>query len=74
MKSPIRIVGIVMAVLGVALFIIGLNASDSAADQISNFFTGRFTEDTMWYMLGGAALAVGGVLLAAFGGRRTTTH
>ncbi len=65
--SAVRIVGIVLAILGVILFIVGLNASDSLADRMSNFFTGRFTETTMWYMIGGAVLAIGGGVLAAFG-------
>ncbi len=68
--TPIRIGGIVVLTVGVILFVVGLNASDSLADQFSNFFTGRFTETTMWYMVGGAALAVGGLALLMTGGRR----
>jgi uncharacterized membrane protein len=68
--NPLRIVGIVLLVLGIILFIFGLNASDSVADQMSEFFTGRFTETTMWYLIGGVVLMVGGGLLAATGGRR----
>ena len=67
--NPVRIVGIILMILGVILFIIGLNASDSIADRMSNFFTGRFTDTTVWYMVGGAVLAIGGGMLAAFGGR-----
>ena len=72
--SPLRIVGIVMIILGIILFIVGLNASDSLADRMSNFFTGRFTETTMWYMIGGIALAVGGGMLAAFGGKSSIRY
>ena len=67
--SPVRIGGIVVLTVGVILFFVGLNASDSLADQFSNFFTGRFTETTMWYMTGGAALAVGGLVMVMSGGR-----
>lgn len=67
--SLLRIVGIVLLVAGVVLFIMGLNASDSLADRFSNFFTGHFTETTVWYMVGGGALAVGGLALAVTGGR-----
>lgn len=66
--SPIRIAGLVLLVIGVILFIVGLSASDSLADRLSRFFSGRFTEATLWYMIGGIALAVGGGLLAVFGG------
>ena len=64
-----RIIGITLVVVGVILFIIGLNASDSISDRLSNFFTGHFTDATVWYMVGGVAMAVVGVLLLPFGGR-----
>lgn len=66
-----RIVGIVLLVVGVVLLIIGLNSSESVADQISETFTGRFTRATIWYIIGGAALAVLGLLMVLVGfGRR----
>ena len=64
-----RIAGVVLLIAGIALLIIGINATDSMADQVSHFFTGRFTEATLWYLVGGAALAVGGLALTLFGGR-----
>jgi drug/metabolite transporter (DMT)-like permease len=68
--SPQRIAGIAMVAIGAILLVVGFTASESMADQVSNFFTGRFTETTMWYLLGGTALVVVGVLLAALGGGR----
>lgn len=65
--SPQRIVGIVLLVAGVVALIFGMNASHSMADQVSNTFTGRFTQATTWYILGGIASAVLGLLLALFG-------
>jgi len=47
-----RIIGIVALVVGVALVVIGMNASHSLADQVSNTFTGRFTQATTWYIVG----------------------
>jgi ABC-type phosphate transport system permease subunit len=64
-----RIVGIVLLVVGVILLVVGINASESFADQASEFFTGRFTDATMWYMIGGIAMAIVGALLVMFGGR-----
>jgi hypothetical protein len=64
-----RIFGIVLLLGGVALLIIGMNASHSAADQISNTFTGRFTNDTAWYIFGGGAVAVFGLLMVLVGPR-----
>ncbi len=64
-----RIAGVVLLVVGIGLLVVGINASESMADQVSHFFTGRFTETTLWYLVGGAALAVTGLSLALFGGR-----
>jgi branched-subunit amino acid permease len=61
--NPQRIGGIVLLVVGVILVVIGLNSSHSLADQVSNTFTGRFTEATTWYIVGGAGVALLGLLL-----------
>jgi hypothetical protein len=66
-----RIFGVVLLVIGVILLIVGMNASHSAADQISNTFTGRFTHDTAWYIFGGGAAALFGLLMVLFGTRGT---
>lgn len=62
--NSLRIVGTVLLVTGLALLIIGLSASTSIADRWSNFFTGHFTDATVWYIIGGVATAVFGTLLA----------
>jgi succinate dehydrogenase/fumarate reductase cytochrome b subunit len=58
-----RISGVVLMAIGVILLFVGTNASHSVVDQVSNTFTGRFTQATMWYIIGGVALAVLGVLM-----------
>jgi len=67
--SPQRMIGIVVLVVGIVLLIVGLNASNSLADQVSETFTGRFTRGTTWYIIGGIAAGVLGLLAVAFGGR-----
>ena len=67
--NPQRIFGIVLFVVGVILLVMGMNAAHSVADQVSNTFSGRFTQATTWYILGGIALALLGLLMALFGGR-----
>lgn len=67
--SAQRIAGLILLVAGIVLFVVGMNASDSFADQWSNFFTGHFTDTTVWYMVGGIAAAVFGLILMSVGGR-----
>ncbi len=67
--NPPRIIGAVLLVAGVILFIVGLNASDSVSDQVSNFFTGTFTDRTMWYLIGGGVMAAVGLVMVMTGGR-----
>jgi len=65
--SPQRLVGVVLLVVGVALIVIGANASHSVADQVSDTFTGKFTQSTTWYLVGGVGAALTGLLMVLFG-------
>ena len=64
-----RILGFVLFVVGILAFVTGLNASHSFTDQVSNTFIGRFTDATTWYLIGGTASTVVGLLLVVFGFR-----
>jgi hypothetical protein len=64
-----RILGIVLLVVGIVILAFGMHSSNSLPDQVSNTFTGRFTGTTMWYIIGGTALAVIGLLVSFFGPR-----
>lgn len=63
-----RLLGIVLLVIGAVLFFIGLNATDSFSDSISEGLTGKFTDKTTWYLLGGLAMALVGGAMTLFGG------
>lgn len=71
--SVIRIFGLVLLAVGVVLLIFGYNASQSTTERLVDGFTGRFTNETMMYLIGGVAAVVGGLGLALWGGRRATT-
>jgi hypothetical protein len=64
-----RNLGIGLLVIGVVLLVVGMNSSHSLADHVSNTFTGRFTQTTTWYIIGGIASGVFGLLLILAGGR-----
>jgi drug/metabolite transporter (DMT)-like permease len=65
-----RIVGIVILVVGVVLVVFGMSSSQAPLDQVSQTFTGRFTQTTMMYLIIGIVAVIGGGLLA-LSGRRT---
>ena len=56
-----RVIGAVILVIGLGLLISGYNASESAADQLSETFLGNYTDETVWYLIAGAAATVGGI-------------
>ena len=61
------IFGILLLIGGVALFFFGYQASQSVGEQVFETFAGRFTESTTWYLIGGVAIAVLGLILMAMG-------
>jgi Protein of unknown function (DUF3185) len=69
MMKPIQILGVVVFAVGAVLLGFAYHASNAPLDQLSNTLTGRFTNQTMWYFILGAAAAIGGTLLALFGKR-----
>jgi len=58
-----RIIGILLLVGGVALLVGGYIASQSAAESLRSFLGFKFSKETMWYLIGGAAAFVAGLLL-----------
>ena len=68
--NPVRIAGLVLAAVGGVLLFFGFNATDSLTEEASSLVTGKYTEQTRWYIILGAAGIVGGILLAVFGRRR----
>jgi hypothetical protein len=67
--SPTRIIGIVVLVVGIVLLGFGINAAHAPLDRLSETFTGRYTHQTMLYLVIGAVAIVGGGLLALAGRR-----
>ena len=64
-----RLRGIVVLVLGVVLLGFAYQSSNAPVDQISSLLTGRYTDQTMWYLISGVVLALAGGLLTIFGRR-----
>lgn len=68
--SSQRILGVVLLALGIILLLFGLNASESVSDTLKEGMTGRFTDQTMWYIVGGGVLSVAGAAMTFFGTNR----
>ena len=62
--SSRAVLGIVIAVVGVVLLYFGLTSAHSFVDQASETFTGRFTQQTMIYIVLGIVALVAGALTA----------
>ncbi|HET8807716.1 MAG TPA: DUF3185 family protein [Methylophaga sp.] len=58
-----KVLGIALLVIGIILLVFGFNASQSLGEQMAESFTGRFSDQTMWYLIAGAASVVVGAVL-----------
>ena len=72
-----RITGLVVAVVGGVFLWLGWQEQQSLGSNINQFFTGSPSDRALWYLIGGGALLVIGLLLAGgvvglggFSGRR----
>jgi hypothetical protein len=67
--SPARILGIVLLVAGFVALFFGWQSTGSLVDQTHEALTGRYTDQTTWYFIGGGAAVVAGLLLTLLGDR-----
>ena len=65
-----RIIGAVALVIGLILLGMAYNASQAPVEQVSEAVTGSFSDQTIIFLIAGAAAVVGGLLLFLFGRRR----
>jgi hypothetical protein len=62
-----KAIGLALLVVGVALIVYGINASNSVSSNVSQTFTGTPTNKTLWLLLGGSAAAIVGAVLTFSG-------
>lgn len=58
-----KLLGLVLLVVGLILLFFGWNASQSLGEEFTETLTGRFTDETMWYLIGGAVMSIVGLIL-----------
>lgn len=58
------LLGLLAAAVGMVLLYFGWQGSTAPVDQLSEALTGRYSDATMWYLIGGlASLAIGAALI-----------
>jgi len=62
--TTLRALGIAIAVSGGVFLVMGLNASDTPVEQVSEALTGSYANHTLWYITGGIGTMVAGVCMA----------
>jgi drug/metabolite transporter (DMT)-like permease len=58
-----KLMGLILLVVGVILLFFGWQASESLGEQLTETFTGRFTDQTMLFIVGGAVCLAAGLYL-----------
>jgi len=61
--STNKVIAVVLLVVGGALVFFGLNATEAPMEELSEAVTGRYSDKTMYYLIGGAVSAVLGLVL-----------
>lgn len=55
-----KIASLALAIGGIVLIIYGISAADSLGSDISRFFTGSPTDETIWLLIGGIVMLAAG--------------
>jgi hypothetical protein len=58
-----KLIGIGLLVLGAILLYFGFNATQSVGEEMSEAFTGKYSDETMFYLIGGGVAAVAGLFM-----------
>ena len=59
-----RIAGIVVLTIGIIMIILGITASRTIGNHMTNLFMGHPNDSTLWYLIGGIVSAVVGLVLS----------
>ena len=65
-----KLVSLALLVGGVALIVLGVNATNSFSSDVSRFFTGSPTDKAMWMLVGGLVAAIVGLTMTLRGSKK----
>jgi hypothetical protein len=60
-----KLMGLMLLVAGATLLFFGWRSSESLGEQLTETITGRFTDQTMLFIVGGAVCLAAGLYMAA---------
>jgi hypothetical protein len=55
-----RIIGTIAILVGAVLVVLGIVSTQRAGEKVVGEMTGHYTNQTVWYIVGGVALVAGG--------------
>lgn len=58
-----KLIGTGLLVLGGTLLFFGFNATNSPMEELGEAFTGKYSDGTMMYLVGGGVSAVAGLFM-----------
>jgi len=61
--KPFKLIGIALLVLGGVLLYFGFHATNSPMEELGESLTGKYSDETMMYLIGGGVAAVAGLFM-----------
>jgi uncharacterized membrane protein YidH (DUF202 family) len=59
-----RLLGLAIFIVGIILLIVGLQSTGAISEKVAKQVQGRYTDTTMWYIIGGSVMIVIGAVIA----------
>lgn len=58
-----KLIGIALLILGGVLLYFGINATEAPMEELGEAVTGKYSDETMMYLVGGGVAAVIGLVM-----------
>lgn len=65
-----KIIGLCILVIGVILLVFGFNQTQSLSGEVGEALTGKYSDETMLYLILGAVGVIAGLAITFTGGKR----